>query len=76
MRFEPRSRYNYMVYYLQDADQSVTRRQDTQLVFKIPDCKDGFCVVLRDACVVCSIVARERMAVTGTRGQRVEKAVV
>jgi len=54
----------------------MTRKQDTQLVFEIADCKDGCCVVLRDACVVRGIVTRERMAMTGTRGQRVEKVVV
>lgn len=54
----------------------MTRRRDTQLVFKIADCKDGSCVVLRDACAAHGIVTRERMAMTGTGGQDVEKVVV
>jgi hypothetical protein len=38
--FELRSRYNCMDYNLfQYANPSVTRRQDTQLVFEITDCK-------------------------------------
>jgi hypothetical protein len=76
-RFEQRSRYNCMEYNLfQHANRSMTRRRDTQLVFEIADCKDGCCVVLRDACVVCGIVARERVAMTGTGGQSIEKVVV
>jgi hypothetical protein len=76
-RFELHSRYNCMEYNLfQYANLSMTRRRDTQLVFEIANCKDGCCVILRDACVVRGIVARERMAMTGTRGQRVEKVVV
>jgi hypothetical protein len=64
--------YNLFQY----ADPSVTRRQDTQLAFEIADCKDGCCTVLRDAFVVRGIVTRERMAMTGTRGQRIKKVVV
>jgi hypothetical protein len=76
-RFELRSRYNCMAYNLfQYANPSLTRRRDTQLIFEIADCKDGCRVVLRDACVVRGIVTGERMAMTGTRGQRVEKMVV
>jgi hypothetical protein len=75
--FKLRSRYNCMEYNLfQYADPSVTRRQDTQLAFEIADCKDGCCTVLRDAFVVRGIVTRERMAMTGTRGQRIKKVVV
>jgi hypothetical protein len=54
----------------------MARRRDAQLVFEIADCKDGRCVVLRDASVVRGIVTRERMAMTSARGQGVEKEVV
>ena len=54
----------------------MTRRRDTRLVFKIANCEDGCCVILRDASVVRGIDTRKRMAMTGARGQRVEKVVV
>jgi hypothetical protein len=54
----------------------MTRRRDTQLVFEIADCKDRCCVIFRDAIVVHGIVTREQMAMTCTRGQRVEKVAV
>lgn len=54
----------------------MTSRRDTQLVFKIAYCKDGSCVILRDACAARGILTREWMAMTGTRGQDVEIVVV
>ena len=48
----------------------------TQLVFEIADCKDGSCVILRDAHAIRGIVTRERVTMTGTRSQCVKEVVV